>query len=181
MSPETHPGVVRLMFRALKPRDDRHAFDCANESVNRWFREQAGQAARKGTASTTVGVDVASGTIVSFYALTAHRLGLEDATVQDSGLSRRYPIPAILIAQLGVDVVYQGKGVGRVTLLDALARLSAISAEVGFEVVIVDAIDDRAATFYRGHGFEPLTSDGCRLAITARKLRRAAPSALSED
>jgi hypothetical protein len=66
-------------------------------------------------------------------------------------------------------------GVGRTTLLDALARLALVSVEVGFEAVVVDAIDDRADAFYRRYGFEPLTSDARRLGLAIGELRRAVP------
>jgi GNAT superfamily N-acetyltransferase len=175
MRAETESSGPAVTFRALDPRDGRRAFDCGHDSINRWFREQAGQAARKGTAATTVGVDNGTGRIASFYSLVAHRIARNDPSARATGLRRGYPMPAILIAQLGVDVTYQGRGVGRATLLDALARLAVVSAEVGFEAVIVDAIDDQAAAFYAAHGFHPLTSDVRRLALPARELRRVPP------
>jgi GNAT superfamily N-acetyltransferase len=177
MCGETESGGLTATFRALDPHDDRRAFDCGRDSINRWFREQAGQAARKGTAATTVGLDNGTGRIASFYALVAHRLELEGLPADATGPRRGYPMPAILIAQLGVDVTSQGRGVGRATLLDALARLAVVSVGVGFEAVIVGAIDDRAAAFYAAHGFHPLTSDLRRLALPARELRRALPHA----
>lgn len=175
MRGETETSGLAVTFRALAARDDRRPFDCGHESINRWFREQAGQAARKGSAATTVGVDNETSRIASFYALVAHRLERDDRPAGATGLRRGYPMPAILIAQFGVDVTGQGRGVGRATLLDALVRLAAVSVEVGFEAVIVDAIDDRAAAFYATYGFHPLTSDLRRLALPTRDLRRAFP------
>lgn len=175
MCGETESSGLTVTFRALDPRDDRRAFDCGHDTINRWFREQASQAARKGTAATTVGVDNRTGRIASFYALVAHRLERDERPAGATGLRRGYPMPAILIAQLGVDVTSQGRGVGRTTLLDALARLAVVSIEVGFEAVIVEAIDDRAAAFYEAHGFHPLTSDLRRLALPVRELRRVFP------
>ena len=38
-------------------------------------------------------------------------------------------------------------------LIDALQRMAEASRSVGFEVVVVDAIDDDAVTFYARYGF----------------------------
>jgi hypothetical protein len=104
MSMEEGSSEVTLTFRALDPQDDRRAFDCGHDSISRWFREQAGQATRNGMATTTVGLDDATGRIASFYALAAHRLELDDWDADAPGPRRRYPMSAILIAQLGVDL-----------------------------------------------------------------------------
>ena len=48
----------------------------------------------------------------------------------------------MLLARLAVDKHWQGLGIGRQLLVDAMQRFAALSADVGFEVVVVDAIDD---------------------------------------
>ena len=52
-------------------------------------------------------------------------------------------------------------GLGADLLQDALIRAIAGARHYGARAVVVDAIDDRAAAFYRHHGFLPL--EGNRL------------------
>ena len=77
----------------------------------------------------------------------------------------------MLIAPLAVDLRYQRTGVGALTLGHALLLLAESSKSVGFEVVLVDAIDDVAAAFYRKYGFKELVDGGERLYMTTKDLR----------
>ena len=49
---------------------------------------------------------------------------------------------------------YQGHGLERLLLIDALRRARDVTSEVGALVVVVDALHDAAARFYEGFGFE---------------------------
>lgn len=66
---------------------------------------------------------------------------------------RAYPIPAVLLARLAGDEEFQGQGVGESLLVHALTEIARASRSVGFEVVVVHAIDRDAVTFYARCGF----------------------------
>lgn len=78
----------------------------------------------------------------------------------------------MLIAKLAVDTRYQGNGLGRLTLTHALSLLSHSSVTIGFELVLVDAIDTNAAKFYERFGFRPLVDGEERLFLTTADLRK---------
>lgn len=162
-----------IVFTSLDPRLARSTFDCGNPAVTNWFRHQAGQQDRRDGARTTVGLATFDSAIASFFTLITHRLELDDAAASTFYASRRYPIPAVLIAQLGVDIRYQRKGIGALTLGHALQVLSETSKAIGFEVVLVDAIDERAGAFYERYGFRPLAEGSSRLFLPTRTLRNA--------
>jgi predicted N-acetyltransferase YhbS len=63
-------------------------------------------------------------------------------------------VPAILLAKLAVDISLQGQGVGRDLLLDALERCVAAGDIAAARYVVVDAVDDHAASFYDKYGFQ---------------------------
>jgi len=50
---------------------------------------------------------------------------------------------------LAVDVKQQGKGYGKILLVDALKRSHETSKEIGSFAVVVDPIDDSAEGFYK--------------------------------
>ena len=65
----------------------------------------------------------------------------------------RYPIGVMLIARLAVDTRYQGTGLGSRLLAEAVRLAATAAATAAALLVVVDAIDDRAAASYRRWGF----------------------------
>lgn len=141
--------------------------------MNQWFHTQAGQQQRRNSVRTHVGLITRDAEIAAFYSLAAHRIELDSTAASTQFTTRKYPIPALLIARLAVEKKHQGRGFGRLALGDALRRCLSVSSHVGVEVVLVDAIDASAADFYAHHGFQQLTSDGRRHFITMRQLERS--------
>lgn len=67
--------------------------------------------------------------------------------------SGKYSVPIMLLARLAVSLSHQGKGLGRLLLVDALRSAVEISERAGLQAVVVDAIDSDAIRFYQRHGF----------------------------
>ncbi|MER9619394.1 GNAT family N-acetyltransferase [Mesorhizobium sp. M0207] len=63
-------------------------------------------------------------------------------------------VPVTIIGRLAVDGRYQGLGIGRGLLKDALSRALAASQIIGSAAVMVHAIDEQAAAFYAAFGFQ---------------------------
>lgn len=130
---------------------DRSSFSCGNPDLDDWLRTQAGQQERANNTRTFLAVDVLK--VVGYYATTTYRIGLDEAAAMYGAGRRAYPIPAVLLARLAVDTGSQGAGAGSRLLLHALRQIAAASRHVGFEVVVVHAINSDAVTFYAQRGF----------------------------
>jgi GNAT superfamily N-acetyltransferase len=66
----------------------------------------------------------------------------------------RYPlVSATLIGRLAVDASHQGQGIGALLLARALRTAHENTSVVGSSMIVVDALDERAAHFYAAHGF----------------------------
>jgi len=162
---------------ATEPHDrTRHrvdSFTCGHEALDRWLRAHAGQSQRRDAARTFVTAKP-GGAVVGYYTLVAAQVRHEAATVPvGSGMSRHYPIPVALLARLAVDRRQQGAGLGASLLLDALERVFRASDEIAVRAIIVDTIDERAASFYRHFGFEssPLSPSTLMVPLdTARRV-----------
>lgn len=63
------------------------------------------------------------------------------------------PIPVMLIGRLAVDRSQQGKGLGRALLKDAILRTLKAADIAGMRALLVHALDEEAANFYRHNGF----------------------------
>ena len=67
------------------------------------------------------------------------------------------PIPVILLGQLAVDTDCQGRRLGSDLLVDAARRSLAASDLTGARAIVVQAIDERAKSFYARFGFRPFS------------------------
>jgi GNAT superfamily N-acetyltransferase len=130
-------------------------FSCGETPLDRWLRAYAGQNQQRDAARTFVTTE-ADDKVAGYYTLVAAQVEYEQATSSvHQGLSQHFPIPVALIARLAVTTAHQGTGLGRSLLLDALQRVLRASDQLAIRAVTVDALDDRAASFYHRFGFEP--------------------------
>ncbi len=131
------------------------SFSCGRPELDLWLRDSALNADRMSTGRTYVWTSERQ-EVVAYYTLAPHlvlRAGLPRA------LSHGAPdaIPSILIARLALDERLQGKGVGQGLLVDALHRVVAAVRLAGGRLIVVDAIDEGAASFYERFGFRRTT------------------------
>ncbi len=129
-------------------------FSCGEQALDRWLRSYAGRNHQRDAARTFVTAEQ-DGKVAGYYTLVAAQVEYEQATASvRRGLSRHFPIPVALIARLAVTTPYQGAGLGRSLLLDALERVVRASDELAIRAITVDALDDRATSFYHRFGFQ---------------------------
>ena len=62
----------------------------------------------------------------------------------------------MVLGRLAIDWRHQGVGLGEAMLKDAMLRTVEVSRAAGVRMLIVHAIDEPAAAFYRRLGFESL-------------------------
>ena len=140
-----------LRVELLGPQHDRSTFDSGVEPLDRYFRSQASQDARRRLAAPLVLV-LPGGAIAGYYTLSATALNLRELPELTSRRLPRYPlVPATLLGRLAVDRQHQGKGYGRILLADPLFR--ALRSEIASFAVVVDAKDDAARRFYERESF----------------------------
>ncbi|MDM8086427.1 GNAT family N-acetyltransferase [Cellulomonas cellasea] len=147
-----------------------HPFSCGEAQLDEWLAKYAGQSERKDNVRTTLLLDEQQGRIAGYYSMRTFELAAADAT-SGTGRSRRYLVPAMLIARLAVDSAYQGRGTGRLLLFDALRKLVAAADDIGFEMVVVHALHEDAACFYLKHGFQRFLDQELSLFVTTKDLR----------
>jgi len=98
--------------------------------------------------------EAGSETVLGYYTLSSYGIDAGDLPANFSKTLPRYPlIPATLLGRLAVDRRHHGQGIGEFLLTDALHRALIQAAEIATAAVVVEAIDERAAAFYRHFGF----------------------------
>lgn len=65
-------------------------------------------------------------------------------------------IPCTLIGRLAMDSRMQGKGYGKILLIDSLKRAYDVSKTIASFAVVVDSIDQNAKEFYKKYDFHEL-------------------------
>jgi len=153
---------------AFNRKFDRTAFSCGKPDLDNWLKTQASQQERADNTRTFLAVDGLK--VIGYYATTTYRLGLDEVAQMYGVGKRAYPIPAVLLARLAVDTDFQGKGVGSKLLLHGLRQIAGASRHVGFEVVVVHAIDRDAVTFYAQRGFTQFEDNGLYLFMPVKNL-----------
>lgn len=142
-----------MRILSLTGSHDRQGFDCGRSELNDWLRQIARQHQDKGLSRTFVAIqEEAPERICGYYALTLAEI--EHRHLPDA-LRKKLPdrIPGVRLGRLAVDRRYQGKGLGELLLVDVLMRAQRIHQEAGVVGLFVDALDERAAGFYRHFGF----------------------------
>jgi predicted GNAT family N-acyltransferase len=149
---------------ALTSEHDVGAFDCGVASLNAWLTDQSLRAQEAGTARTFVWVTAdAPERVWAYFSLAPTEVARIDLSRgQSSGVS---VVPGYLLARLTVHQDLRGSGHGAELLVDALSRAARAAELGGGRLVVVDAIDDHAASFYRYHGFVPVKSNPNRLVL----------------
>ena len=143
---------------------DRAGFACGEPSLDDYLRARASQHQRDGVSTTHVLVENAGDSVVlGYYSLAAAQLQLSDLQEADRRRLPRYPVPAIRMARLAVATCEQGKGHGDFLLAHAVTRCLDLREQLGVHVLLVDALHDKAARFYRSYGFravDAINDDG---------------------
>ena len=152
------PAQVKRVLppERLGPHHDLTSFENGRHpSLDDWLKRRA--LASEGLSARTYVICDSDNParVMGYYAIAT---AMERRTALPSARLRHgmpEEIPLLLIGRLALDHAWQGLGLGTDLLADALRRCLAASDIAGARGVIVHAIDDEAAGFYRRHGFLP--------------------------
>ena len=160
-----------LQIVAYHRRHDRSTFNSGEPVVDDWLRLHASSSDRQHTTKTFLALEGEN--VVGYYASTMCQLDLQESVAVRNGA--RYPIPAIVLARLAVDINSQGKGIGRCLIGHALTGYAKVAEAVGFEVIVVHALNESASNYYRQFGFKPLPEGSNTLFLTVKDLLASMP------
>ena len=154
----------------LTPDHDLSSFDSGTPVLDDWLRRRA--LLNQESGASRIYVIRARKRVVGYYALAAGAV----AQVEATGRTRRNmpdPIPVMVLGRLAVDESYQGHGLGRALLRDAVLRTVQAADIAGIRAILVHAISEDARRFYERCGFRPSPADPMTLMITLQDARQA--------
>jgi GNAT superfamily N-acetyltransferase len=146
---------MNYLTKILDSGIDRKSFCCGKPSLDNYIHLQAGQDIRRKLAVCFI-LTGDDNKIKAYYTLS-------NGSIPSEGLPevyrKKYPksynhLPVTLLGRLAVDQRFQGQGIGKMLLIDALKRSQEASMKsIGSMAVIVDVLDSEAEKFYLKFGF----------------------------
>lgn len=154
----------------LEPHHGVESFDCGNTTLDDWLKLHALQAQASGSARTFVVGD--GERVAGYFSLTVGQIDTTEAPERVRRGMGRYPFPVVILARLAVDADYQGRGIGRGMLQDAIRRTVTIAEQAGIRALLTHPIDAEADAFYRRYGFEVSPVRDRQLILRLKDARR---------
>jgi GNAT superfamily N-acetyltransferase len=125
-------------------------FDSGSPQLDSWLREPALRNQLAGASRTYVACERVR--VVAFSSLANGAVAHREAP----GRVRRNmpdPIPVMVLGRLAVDREFQGHGLGKALLQDAILRTLRAAEIAGIRAILVHAKDEIAQRFYERFGF----------------------------
>ena len=148
-------------------------FDSGEPDLDEWLRRRASPNQLSMANRTYVVCPEGSARIVGYFALSMGQI----LNVEAAGSMRRNMpkvIPAVMLGRLATDRAWQGRGLGRAMLGDAVRRALHASEQAAARLLIVNPISPAAEAFYLRNGFLRLPVATPTLALDLMKLGTAA-------
>lgn len=146
----------------LKPKHRKNEFSCGKEMLDDYLHKQANQDIKRKLSACFVLNDNENNLIKGYYTLANNSIPQDFIPTQfQKKLPKSYSsIPTTLLGRLATDLRYEGQGIGKLLLIDALKRSYEISKSIGSFAVVVDPLDSNAEKFYDRYGFIKLPDSG---------------------
>ena len=148
-------------------------FDSGRPTLDDWLATRALRNEQRGASRSYVVCDQGRG--VAYYCLSAGAVAQREMP----GRIRRNmpdPIPVMLMGRLAVARSHRGRGIARGLVRDAILRTLKAAEIAGIRALLVHALDEEAARFYRRLGFLESPVDPLVLALPVDTARKAAGS-----
>lgn len=145
-------------------------FDSGRPVLDGWLVSRALRNEREGGSRTYV---VSDGVVViGCYCFSA---GSVIHRVVPGGIRRNMPkpIPVVLLGRLAVAQSHQGRGIAQALVRDAILRTVRAAEIAGIRALLVQALDEDAAVFYRHLGFVGSAIDRLVLMLPLATARRS--------
>lgn len=161
-----------LSLELLNRQHRRRRFSSGDARVDAWLMHKALGAMEKNVSTTRVLVDQ-RGVIAGYYTLASTALDVSLVPHElFPGAPPKHAPPTVTLAWLGVDEAFRGRGMGTSLFARALADAVEAYTRVRFVAVIIDALTEENASFYREHGFLAVPGIANRLYLPAVTLLR---------
>jgi GNAT superfamily N-acetyltransferase len=158
------------LIRSINRKD----FDCGIEELNLYLKQFALPNDKKNIGKTFIALTEDSPVqTAGYYTISMAQVTFDNWPDSLKKGLPRYPIPAMRIGKLAIDLHFQGQGLGALLLRDVFLKAVNISSAVGVHSIIVDAFNETAKSFYLKYGFTPFANEPLTLALPLDTIKQA--------
>ena len=129
-------------------------FDCGIKTLNKYLQDNFLKNVKNGSRKSEVFIDTTTGDVVAFMVTSLSSLQTKETLLEKEKLPRE--ISCLKIWMIAVDLKYQGKGLGKKLMLNAIIDAIKVHEITKCAYVYLDAAPT-AVNFYETLGFEKLT------------------------
>lgn len=170
MCSQTNEKEATLAVEAPEKIEKRHKlanFDCGKDSLNSFLRKRAFENAKNHATATYVVCYKGANHVAGYFSLATGAVIRGQAP---KAMQRNMPndIPVVVLARLAVDIQAQGQGLGEELLAEAIERALNAAEHVAVRALLVHALDEDAARFYKNHGFIEMPHDPMILMLSLK-------------
>lgn len=139
----------------LTAKHDTEEFCSGEETLDTWLQERALDNMAASASRTYVICPPGSRKVIGYYAICMGQIFNQEVI---GSMRRNMPrqIPAVILGRLAIDEKWQGQGLGKKLLQDAVQRSVRASQEISARLLIVHVISANAEAFYSHYGFARL-------------------------
>lgn len=161
---------MQLVFEILDEKSFIHEFDCGEIELNSYLKELAllFQRRRFGVTMIFFNKKDPDKKVIGFYTLCPACIQLESLPEKFLSGPKPNPIPAFRLCRLAVDKNYQGEGLGQLIFIHALKKCLEQATQIGGHIVLIDAKNEKAQSFYKRLGFISIPSNPLILVQTIK-------------
>lgn len=160
------------VFGSLESHPSRK-FKSGNDDVDGWLKKLALQSQKKHLTTSKVLLDDERN-IAGYYSLSFSQIDFSDLPADLAKKLPRQQLPVSVLAWLGVDQSFQGRGIGQHLLATSLVDCYEASQTFAFIAVILDCVDEQAKRFYQRFDFAELPGYPMRLYLPFKTLESLA-------
>jgi len=168
-SPNKLATPAQYLVKPLE-REDRAAFHCGEEALDRYFHERASRDMTHGLVAVFIVVPAhAPNTIAGFFTLSSQQTRCEVLPEELRKKTGRYQsVGVTLLGRMAVASEFQKQKLGRFVLFAALHEAWKATRHVSSFAVVVDAKNEKVVPFYEKYGFRRL--EGHRLMLPMKTI-----------
>jgi ribosomal protein S18 acetylase RimI-like enzyme len=145
------PGWDRVERASLAHRHAVNKFSSGNTTVDEWLHRNG--IVETESRRTNTFLCLFEKSVVGFFTLKMSTVNTAELSRSMARGESSVASPAALICWLAIDTRYQGRGLLKPLLTEALSRCAASDALVPYRFLIIDAIDETLVTVYERAGF----------------------------
>lgn len=153
---------------------DRKGFDCGNAALNEFFQKHARQNHDAGGSKTFCAIDDADPKrVLGFYSLAPASISHDRLPASTTKGLPQHDVGGFLLARIATHKDLQGRGLGGQLLLAAGKRCLRVAVETGGVLLIIDAKNEQAVSWYESYGAMRLDDTPLKLVIPLKMLQVA--------